>query len=118
MSARGVPDGALYPASCHTLRSELRSVMVCRAHASPGNPVGPSGVNKLAVVLKVHLPAVQSAFTCISIWVAGSTGIEVTAELDAAEADAMGASTAVSSAAAPAAVSRFIVSNVSIRYSS
>jgi hypothetical protein len=56
--------------------------------------------------------------TCISIWVAGSTGIEVVAELDAAVADAGCASTAVSSAAALAAVSRFIVRKVSVRYSS
>ena len=50
--------------------------------------------------------------------VAGSTGIEVTAELDAAEADAVGASTAVSIAAAPAAVSRFIVTKLAVPYSS
>ena len=62
--------------------------MVCRAHASPGNPVGPSGVNRLAVVLNTQRFAAQSAVTCISIWVAGSTGIEVVAELDAAVADA------------------------------
>src|ERR1700754_1120473 len=104
-----MPDGALYVASCHTLRVELRRVMVCRDHASPGNPVGPSGASRFAVVLKVHLPAVQSALTCISIWVAGSTGIEVTAEFDAADAGVAGASTAANSAAALAAVIRFIV---------
>ena len=94
--------------------------MVCRAHASPGNPVGPSGVSRLAVVLNVHLPSActQLAVTCISIWVAGSTGIEVLAELDAAEADAVGASDAASSAAAPAAVSRFIVTKLAVPYSS
>jgi len=118
LSALGVPEGALYPASCHTLRSELRTVMVCRAHVSPGNPVGPSGVNRLAVVLNVHLVPAQLAVTCISIWVAGSTGIEVTAELDAAEADAVGASAAASIAAAPAAVSRFIVTKLAVPYSS
>ena len=92
--------------------------MVCRAQASPGNPVGPSGVSRLAVVLNTHRFAAQLAVTCISIWVAGSTGIEVVAELDAAEADAAGVSTAASSAAALAAVSRFIVRKVSVRYSS
>jgi hypothetical protein len=72
----------------------------------------------LAVVLNTHLVPAQSAVTCISIWVAGSTGIEVTAELDAAEADALGVSAAASSAAEPAAMSRFIVRKVSVRYSS
>src|SRR5690242_14359719 len=113
LSARGVPDGALYPASCHTSRFELRSVTVCRAQASPGKPVGPSGVSRLAVVLNVHLFAAQSAVTCISIWVAGSTGIEVVAVLDAAEANAGCASTAVSNVATLAAVIRFIVRKVS-----
>jgi hypothetical protein len=72
----------------------------------------------LAVVLNTHLVPEQSAVTCISIWVAGSTGIEVVAELDAAEADALGVSTAASSAPALAAVIRFIVRKVSLRYSS
>src|SRR6476619_4692486 len=84
LSALGVPDGALYPTSCHTLRLELRSVMACRAQVSPRNPVGPSGVSRLAEVLNVHLVPAQSALTCISIWVAGSTWIDVTAELAAA----------------------------------
>jgi hypothetical protein len=38
--------------------------------------------------------------------------------LDAAEADALGVSAAASSAAEPAAMSRFIVRKVSVRYSS
>jgi hypothetical protein len=67
----------------------------------------------LAVVLKEHLSAMQLAVTCISIWVAGSTGIDVVAELDAAVANAGCVSTAISSAAAVAAVIRFIVRKVS-----
>jgi len=72
----------------------------------------------LAVVLNTHLVPEQSAVTCISIWVAGSTGIDVTAELDAAMADPQGVSAAASSAAAPAAMCRFIVRKVSVHYSS
>src|ERR1700747_1979241 len=92
------------------LRSMLRSVMVCRAQASLGNPVGPSGVSRSAVVLNVHVDPAQFAVTCISIWFAGSTGTEVTPEWDAAAADAGNASAAaVSTAAAHNAVSLLIV---------
>ncbi|BBX34092.1 hypothetical protein MMAGJ_33740 [Mycolicibacterium mageritense] len=84
--------------------------MVCRAQVSPGKPVGPSGPSRLALVRNVHMVPAQLASTCISIWVAGSTGIDAVAELDAAEADAgLVNAAAVSRAAALAAVSLFIV---------
>ena len=77
LSSRGLSDGALYQACCQTFLSELRIVIVCRAHVSPGNPVGPSGVSRFAVVLKKHrvCAASQFAVTCIWIDVAGSTAI-------------------------------------------
>jgi hypothetical protein len=74
----------------------------------------------LAVLSKKHRPwpASQFAVTCIWIWVAGSTAIDVVPVFDAAVAVAGCVSTAVSNAAAPAAASRFIVKKVSPRYSS
>src|SRR5690349_710574 len=88
LSSRGLPDGALYQACCQTSLLELRNVTVWRAQVSPGKPVGPSGVSRLAVVVKKHraCPASQLADTCIWIEVAGSTGIEVVFVSDAAAA--------------------------------
>ncbi|GFG54502.1 hypothetical protein MAGR_59430 [Mycolicibacterium agri] len=72
------------------------------------------------MVSKKHLfsAATQLALTCISIEVAGSTGIEVVAEFAAAEACAGAISAAIVSAPALAAASRFIAKNLSRRYSS
>lgn len=71
--------------------------------------MGPSGVSRLADVLNVHCVPAQFALTCISI-VPWGLGIELTAELAAAEADAGNASAAaVSTAAVLAAESLLIV---------
>src|SRR5690349_5991527 len=79
-------------------------VMVCRAQVSPGNPIGPSGVSRLAWVLKKHRPSgpAQLAVTCIST-VPFGVGIDVVAVFTPAAA--VGASSTPSAATEHAAAS-------------
>src|SRR5690349_677644 len=114
LSSRGLPDGALYQACCQTLRSELRSVTVWRAQVSPGKPVGPFGVSRLAVVVKKQRAWAESqlAETCIWIDVAGSTAIELVLVSDAAAAVPVGTRAVIARVVTPIAASRFILANL------
>src|SRR5690606_38761679 len=68
-----------------------RSVVVCRAHRSGGNPVGPSGVSMLADAVKWHWfsASTQLAVVCTSTLPPG-TGNDTCAVSIAADAGAAG----------------------------
>jgi hypothetical protein len=91
----------------YTLRSIVRSVVVCRPYVSPGNPITPCGVRRLAAVVKKHFAsaAMQLAVACISSVVTGSTGIEESAVSRAADDSGVGVTNASASHVAEIATS-------------